>query len=90
MREALKKSANFLRSVGRYLDVKVDHWWKEKGYLFEDKYVVRRLSAGEQPSNPELLIVEIPLSRSPTMLIKDVKALIQEAFASQDKSIQKE
>jgi hypothetical protein len=50
---------------------------KEKGYLFEDKHVVRRLTAKEPPSNPESLIVEIPLSRSPTMLMKDVKLLVE-------------
>ena len=89
VREALKKSGTFYAPWGDISNVKFDHWWKEKGYLFEDKFVIRRLSAGEKPSNPKSLIVEIPLSRSPTMLIKDVKALIQEAFASQERAFRK-
>ena len=63
---------------------KFDHWWKQKGNLFEDKYTVRLLEAAERTDpSPESLIIEIPLTRSPTELIKDVKALIQEAFATQ-------
>jgi hypothetical protein len=89
VREALKKSAPFYAPWGDISTVKFDHWWKQKGSLFEDKYVVHRLVAGEQPSNLDSLIVEIPLSRSPTMLTKDVKTLIQEAFATQVKASKK-
>jgi hypothetical protein len=89
VREALKQSAPFYAPWGDISNVKFDQWWKEKGYLFEDKYVVRRLTARETPSNPESLIVEIPLSRSPTMLLKDVKTLIQEAFAKQAREFKK-
>lgn len=55
-------------------------WWKEHGYLFEEKYFVRSIKAGEQPLDPEALIIEVPLTQSPTILTKKVKALIQEAF----------
>ena len=89
VREALKKSAPFYAPWGDISTVKFDHWWKEKGSLFEDKYIVHRLVAGEQPSNPESLIIEIPLTRSPSMLIKDVKILIQEAFAAQARGMKK-
>jgi hypothetical protein len=89
VREALKQTATFYAPWGDISNLKFNHWWKEKGYLFEDKYVVRRLTAREPPSNPESLIVEIPLSRSPTMLLKDVKTLIQEAFAKQAKEFKK-
>jgi hypothetical protein len=89
VREAIRKSASFYVPWGDISNVKFDHWWKEKGYLFEDKYGVRRLAAGEPPSNRESLIVEIPLSRSPTMLTKDVKRLIQEAFDVHAKQFKK-
>ena len=89
VREALKQSAPFYAPWGDISTVKFDHWWKEKGYLFEEKYGVRRLSAGEPPSNPESLIVEIPLSRSPTVLLKDVKTLIQEVLATQARAYKK-
>jgi hypothetical protein len=83
VREALKKSAPFYAPWGDISNVKFDHWWKEKAYLFEDKYIVRRLTAGQPPSNPQSLIVEIPLSRSLTMLMKDVKLLVEQAFVEQ-------
>lgn len=89
VREALKQTATFYAPWGDISNLKFDHWWKQKGYLFEDKYVVRRLTAREQPSNLESLIVEIPLSRSPTMLLEDVKTLIQEAFAKQAREFKK-
>jgi hypothetical protein len=89
VREALKKSASFYAAWGDIANVKFDHWWREKGYLFEDKYGVRRLSAGEASSNSESLIVEIPLSRSPTILMKNVKNLIKEAFATRARQFKK-
>ena len=78
---ALKQSAPFYAPWGDVTTVSFNAWWKEKGPLFEDRFVVRRLTPGEQPSDPNALIVEIPLSRSPTVLIKNVKALIQDAVA---------
>jgi hypothetical protein len=89
VREALKQSAPFYAPWGDISTAKFDHWWKEKGYLFEEKYGVRRLSVGEPPSNPESLIVEIPLTRSATELIKDVKALIHGVFATQKRAMKK-
>jgi hypothetical protein len=89
VREALKQSAPFYAAWGDISTAKFDHWWKKKAYLFEEKYSVHRLSAGEPPSNADSLIVEIPLTRSPTELIKDVKALIQEAFAAQTRAMKK-
>ena len=89
VRGALKQSAPFYAPWGDISTAKFDQWWKEKASLFEEKYGVRRLSAGELPSNPESLIVEIPLSRSATVLLKDVKPLIQEAFATQARAFKK-
>ena len=78
---ALRQSAQFYAPWGDVTNVTFNTWWKEKGQLFEDRFVVRKLSPGEQPSDPNALIVEIPLSRSPTVLTKNVKALIQDAVA---------
>jgi hypothetical protein len=50
--------------------------------LFEDKYVVRELSAGELPTDPQALIVEIPLTQSQTVLMKRVAEIIAEASAT--------
>ena len=55
VREALKRSAPFYAPWGDISNVKFDQWWKEKGTLFEEKYVVRRLSAGELPSNARIV-----------------------------------
>lgn len=55
-------------------------WWKTHGYLFEEKYTVRRLMAGETPSDPNALVIEVPLTQSPTVLTKKIKAIVQEAF----------
>ena len=89
VREALKQSAPFYAPWGDFSTAKFDHWWKQKGNLFEDKYIVRQLEAAQRPSSPESLIIEIPLTRSPTELIKDVKALIQEAFATRKRAMKK-
>lgn len=56
-------------------------WWKEHSHLFEEKYFIRSLEVGEVPSDPEALILEIPLTQSPTILTRKVKALIQEAYS---------
>ncbi len=82
VQEALKHSESFYAPWGDVMNAKFDDWWKEKGHLFEDKYVVRRLSSGELPADPQALIVEIPLTQSPTMLIKRVDEIIAESFAN--------
>jgi len=64
VQEALKRSASFYAPWGDVTKMKFDNWWKENGHLFEDKYVVRRLTAGEIPIDPQALIVEIPLTQS--------------------------
>jgi hypothetical protein len=82
VREALKRSASFYAPWGDVMNTKFEYWWKEKGHLFEEKYAVRRLTAGELPKDSQALIVEIPLTQSPTVLIERVAAIIHEATAS--------
>ena len=54
VREALKHSASFYAPWGDVRNTKFDLWWKEKGRLFEDQYVVRRLARGEVPQTLKL------------------------------------
>ena len=58
---------------------KFDEWWKGHKHLFEEKHFVRTLQAGEAPSDPTALVIEVPLTQSPTLLTKQVKLLIQAA-----------
>lgn len=64
-------------------------WWKDHGYLFEEKYFVRPLRNGEAPLDKEALIVEIPLSQSSTILTQKVKQLILDALEQKGKSEKK-
>jgi hypothetical protein len=82
VQDALKQSESFYAPWGDATKTKFDDWWKEKGYLFEDKYVVRRLKAGEMPIDPDAIIVEIPLTQSPKVLLDRVKKLISESSAT--------
>jgi hypothetical protein len=50
---------------------------------------VKRLDVGELPQDKNALIVEIPLTQSPSILIKKVKAIIQSAFDEKAKTNQK-
>ena len=68
---------------------KFDSWWKTHAHLFEEKFIVREIKTGEAPSNPDSLLVEIPLTQSPTILTKKVKAIIQAAFDKREKSERK-
>jgi integrase len=86
---ALKRTADFYAAWGDVTKVKFDAWWKEKGHLFEEKHTVRRLAHGEPPVDPNALVVEIPLTESPTTLIKRVKTILQEAFVDRERASKK-
>lgn len=64
-------------------------WWKTHGGLFEERHVVRVLQSGEAPLDPEALVVEIPLTQSPTELLKKVKALLREAVEAAERRSRK-
>ncbi len=66
-----------------------DAWWKTHGHLFEEKFVVRELKPGEHPLDPDALILEVPLTESPTVLTRKVKLLIQAAFAARERTKKK-
>jgi hypothetical protein len=87
MQAALKQSASFYAPWGNVVETKFDDWWKEHGHLFEDKYAVRRLKAGERPIDPQAIIVEIPLTQSKSVLIKRVAEIIGELPPAQQASM---
>jgi len=66
-----------------------DAWWRTHAHLFEEKFVVRELKAGEPPLDPDALILEVPLTESPTILIRKAKALIQAAFEARERTEKK-
>jgi hypothetical protein len=68
---------------------KFDTWWKSHSHLFEEKLIVRKLEAGQTPLDPEALIIEVPLTQSPSVLTKNVRAIIQAAFDDRQKESRK-
>jgi hypothetical protein len=68
---------------------KFDSWWKDHSHLFEERYFVRPLGIGEEPLDSDALILEIPLTQSPTILTRKVRALIQEAYSLKAKQNKK-
>ncbi|MGZ4891671.1 MAG: hypothetical protein ACXV2B_05360 [Halobacteriota archaeon] len=82
---ALQRSATFYEPWGDVRAESFQTWWKQKGELFEEQHVVRRLEHNEPPSDPSSLLVEIPLNQSTTKLARSVKALIEVAWADQNK-----
>lgn len=68
---------------------KFDPWWKDHAHLFQEKFAVREMSAGELPHDPDALIIEVPLTQSPTILTKKVRVLIQDAFTRKAKTERK-
>ena len=68
---------------------KFDPWWKTHTHLFEEKFVVRKMEPGETPMDPNALLIEVPLTQSPTVLLKSVKSIIQAAFDEREKTDRK-
>lgn len=66
-------------------DTAFDPWWKSHGHLFEEKYQVRELKVGEERSDPDALVIEIPLTESPTILLKRVKGILLSAYEAQQR-----
>ena len=68
---------------------KWNDWWKTHSHLFEEEFTVRELKAGEKPLDPNALIIEVPLTQSPTILTKKVKTIIQTVFNAREKKQRK-
>ena len=69
--------------------VKFDEWWKDHAHLFEERFVIREMDPGELPRDPEALLVEIPLTQSPTDILKILSPMIQKAFDRQEQQQKK-
>lgn len=63
-----------------------DTWWEKNDILFEEMDYVRELEPGELPEDNRSLIVEIPLTKSPSELTKEVGAIIQAAYKKREKT----
>ena len=68
---------------------KFDSWWKDHSHLFEEKFMIREMDHGEIHHDPEALVVEIPLTQSPTDIIKKLKPIIQTAFDKRESKSKK-
>ena len=66
-----------------------DVWWKKHAHLFEEKVSIQKLENGVERADPHSLVLEIPLTESPTVLTKKVKAFIQAAFDEMEKTNRK-
>ncbi len=89
IKDALKGSGAFYVSWGDISNTKFDDWWKSYAHLFEEKYIVRTLAPGEPPLDPQALIIEVPLTMSPTDLLDRVKFIIQKASESKERANRK-
>ena len=83
---ALKSTTDFYAPWEVTLETRFDPWWKTHQHLFAEEHTVRVLAHGEVPSDPDALVVMVPLTQSPTVLTKQVKAIIQAAVVEREKS----
>lgn len=82
LKSALAASAAFYEPWGNIDKVRFDTWWKDHRHLFEDTERVRRLRRGEQPPlDPDILVIQIPLTQSSTTLLREIRAIVDDAFA---------
>jgi hypothetical protein len=89
VRRALEQSRAFYAPWGTDTTVKFDAWWKTHAALFEDKHQIRVLQPGEERSDPAALVLEIPLTRSATAIISQIRPLLEDAVAVHAKSARK-
>jgi hypothetical protein len=79
VRRALSASARFYAPWEDVMNVHFDDWWRGHSHLFEEKLSVRRLARREAPSDPDALVLELPLALSTVALVRQVRAVIREA-----------
>ena len=89
VKKALVQSEPFYRAWDIKSATKFDDWWKRHSHLFEEKFIVRKLDANERPLDPNALIIEVPLTMSPTMLIEKVGVIIRKAYELDEKANRK-
>lgn len=86
---ALKSTTDYYAPWEVTLDTRFDPWWKTHQHLFSEEHTVRALSHGEVPSDPDALVIMVPFTQSPTVLTRQVKAIIQAAVTEREKSAAK-
>ena len=76
VKQRLKVSAAFYEpwEMDRYDTF--DLWWKQKRHLFAENVAVRKLNPGEQPDIADALVLQIPLNKTQTELLNDVKKVL--------------
>jgi hypothetical protein len=89
VRKALEQSRAFYAVWGTDTTIKFETWWKTHAALFEDKHQIKVLQPGEERSDPDALVLEIPLTRSATAIIQQIRPLLEEAVAAHAKSARK-
>ena len=89
VREAFAASSQFYAPWNMQHNDRFDPWWRTHQHLFDEKYTIRMLTACEAPLDPNALVVEIPLTKSPTELTKAVSALIVKAHAALERKSRK-
>jgi hypothetical protein len=83
--QTLKGSVAYYQPWEVTPETKFDPWWKTYRHLFAENQTIRSLEPGEiaQP-NAGLLVLEIPLTQSATILTRQVKGIIQNAIATRE------
>ena len=89
VQSALLVSQPYYRPWQMAVAPKFDPWWSDHQSLFDEKYTVRELAHGEKAKDPNALLLEVPLTQSPTILTRKVKAIIQAAYEQREKSQRK-
>jgi len=69
----LKKSKEFYEEWGDITNIKFDHWWKDKRYIFNDVYV---REVNKVYNIPNTITLSIPLNEKLSTIVKDVKRLV--------------
>ena len=69
----LKNSKEFYEEWGDITNIKFDHWWKDKRYIFNDVYV---REVNEVSNNSNTITLSIPLNEKLSTIVKDVKRLV--------------
>ena len=90
VRRALEQSRLFYAPWGTDTTIKFDAWWKTHAWLFEDKHQIRVLKPGDERSDPDALVLEIPLTKSATAIIKQIRPVLEDAVAAHSKSSRKD
>src|SRR5271155_753747 len=70
VQKSLKSCADFYLPWDDVENVWFAPWWGKHRHLFAERHTVRGLRPGELPTDPNALIIEVPLNRSPTELTK--------------------